>query len=370
LFIVLAGLGIVCVFTLYLMVFSDKNAPGLTLFLSLTTISILLLAIKLKYKGMGLVGKSLLVITLLADLWFHGMPLLKMIDPQIVFPKTITATFVNKVEGEFRVLDLANDARQKIAGRFHIQSLSGYSSSILKHYAEFYGLIWNLKLSEGIVGMPRFPIEAIQNRHLLNLLNVRFITTDKPTQLPGISLVYGGNYKFKSGRIKSVYIYENQEVLPRAFMVRNAKVVKQKDRIFDSLRKFDPKETVILEENFDRLSHPGKFQIAAITSYQPNRVNLSVDLDNPGFLVLGDVWSPGWRAFDNGKEKKVFKANYALRSIFLDKGEHQVEFIYDPMGYRIGKIVSLISILGLLAYGFFTWRRTKALKEDHSTYEN
>ena len=365
---VLIGLGIICVFTLYVMVLFDKKAPGLILFFSLTIISLLLIAINLKFKEVGWVGKSLLVITLLADLWFHGMPLLKTIDPQIVFPKTITATFVNKVEGEFRVLDLANDARQKIVGRFHIQSLSGYSSSILKHYAEFYGLIWNLNLSAGIVGMPRFPIEAIQNRHLLNLLNARFITTEKLIQFPGLQLVFSGKYQFKNGLTKSVYIYENQEVLPRAFVVRNAKVVKQKSRIFDSLRKFDPKETVILEENFDRLSHPGKFQIADITSYQPNRINLRVNLDNPGFLVLGDVWSPGWRAFDNGEEKSVFKANYALRSIFLEKGEHQVDFIYDPMSYRIGKMVSLISILGLLAYGVFTWRRNKALKEDGSTF--
>ena len=359
---VFKGLGILCILILSVLFFSGQKVPGLTLCFSLLAVSFFVIGMNLKPGGMGLWGKTFLITILLVDLWFYGMPLVKTIDPQRVFYKTITATYLEKVHGEFRVLDLAGDIRQRVAGRYQVQILGGYDSSILKHFAEFYGLIWNLpNLPVGINNMPTFPIEAIQNRPLLNLLNARYITTENPIQLSGLHLVHKGHYQWgESEASPPVYIYENQEALPRAFVVRNARVELEKGRIFDALRMLDPKKTVILEEKFDRLSHPGEYQVANITSYQPNRVNIKTDLDYPGFLVLGDVWSPGWRAFDNGTEKKVFKANYALRSIFLEKGDHQVEFVYDPLSYRIGRMISLFTILTLLAYWFFTWRRNRA----------
>jgi hypothetical protein len=293
------------------------------------------------------------------------MPFIKTVEPQRVFPETIAATFLMKVNGEFRVFDFAQEVPKRLAGRFHIQTLNGHSSSILKHYSEFYGLIWNLpNLAADTYELPRFPVEAVQNRHLLNLLNTRFNVTEKPIQIPGIELVSGGAYRLGSENIGSVYIYENQEVLPRAFVVRNANVLEEKKQIFHALRRFDPKDTVILEEKVDRLNHPGKFKEATITSYQPHRVKLSIQLDDPGFLVLGDIWAPGWRAYDYGIEKQVFKANYALRSIFLEKGEHRIEFIYDPLSYRIGKMISLLTFLLLFAYGIFAWRKGGAFNSE------
>jgi len=172
------------------------------------------------------------------------------------------------MDGEFRVLDLAHEIPKRLAGRFHIQILNGHSSSILKHYSEFYGLIWNLpNLAADIYELPMFPVEAIQNRHLLNLLNTRFIVTEKPIQISGMQFVSGGSYRAGNENIGSVYIYENQEVLPRAFVVRNAIVLEEKNKIFNALRRFDPKETVILEEKVDRLTHPGKFKEDTIKDF-------------------------------------------------------------------------------------------------------
>ncbi|NIQ16195.1 MAG: YfhO family protein [Candidatus Dadabacteria bacterium] len=143
--------------------------------------------------------------------------------------------------------------------------------------------------------------------------------------------------------------------------MRNAIVVKEKEDIFQELKNFDPTKTIILEENIKQKHFQGNFQPALITSYHPNRISIEVNLKNPGFLFLGDIWFPGWKAFDNGKEKKVMKANYAFRSVFLEPGEHRVEFVYDPLSYKIGKIISLLTLFLLLTYGFFAWKRKKEL---------
>ena len=86
--------------------------------------------------------------------------------------------------------------------------------------------------------------------------------------------------------------------------------------------------------------------------YSPNKASIDVSLDGSGFLVLSDTWYPGWKAFDNGREVEVYKADYALRSVYLEEGQHRVDFVFDPAAFKAGWIISLLSFIALLAYFF------------------
>jgi uncharacterized membrane protein YfhO len=66
--------------------------------------------------------------------------------------------------------------------------------------------------------------------------------------------------------------------------------------------------------------------------------------------VLSEVWYPAWKAYDNGKEKEIYRADYTLRGIYLEKGEHKVEFVYDSASYDTGKVITCLAILALMAY--------------------
>jgi uncharacterized membrane protein YfhO len=72
-----------------------------------------------------------------------------------------------------------------------------------------------------------------------------------------------------------------------------------------------------------------------------NRVYLDANLKAPGFLVLADSFYPGWKCFVDGKESKIYRANYVMRSVFLPSGRHQVEFKYDPLSFKIGAAISI-----------------------------
>nr|NIQ14800.1 hypothetical protein [Candidatus Dadabacteria bacterium] len=109
-----------------------------------------------------------------------------MIDQNFrVFNKTISVSLLEQIENPFRALDFAGEVTQKISGRYGIQNLNGYGSSILRHYSEIYGLIWDRpNFPAGINSMPLFPIEQVKNKELLNLLNTRFIITDRNLKIP------------------------------------------------------------------------------------------------------------------------------------------------------------------------------------------
>jgi uncharacterized membrane protein YfhO len=77
----------------------------------------------------------------------------------------------------------------------------------------------------------------------------------------------------------------------------------------------------------------------------------------PGILVVSDAWAPGWHAVMGGEELKVERVDYLFRGVRVPAGTHIVEFSYRPLSWRIGWIVSLVSLVGLL--GGLLWRPEK-----------
>ena len=87
-----------------------------------------------------------------------------------------------------------------------------------------------------------------------------------------------------------------------------------------------------------------------MTFYSPNKIVVQASLSSPGLLVLSELWYPGWRAYDNGQEVKIHRANYLMRSVHLEAGRHTVEFAYDPLSFKVGRWVSAGAVLSLVVY--------------------
>ena len=100
---------------------------------------------------------------------------------------------------------------------------------------------------------------------------------------------------------------------------------------------------------------------ADIIKYEPQRVEIEVRVAEDDALVLADNYYPGWRAFVNGKETRIDRANYLFRSVSVPRGEHRVLFVYDPLSVKIGAGISLASLIGLAGTALFIFLRRKTL---------
>jgi len=120
---------------------------------------------------------------------------------------------------------------------------------------------------------------------------------------------------------------------------------------------------VIIEEELGTKNLSGPLDSDSevkITNYTPESVSISSNLLNNGFLVLSDTYYPGWKAFVDGRETKIYRADYILRGVYLAKGKHQVKFIYDPLSFKVGKYISLFTLLSLfLAMGIVKFKTAK-----------
>ena len=75
---------------------------------------------------------------------------------------------------------------------------------------------------------------------------------------------------------------------------------------------------------------------------------------------MSESYYPGWKAYIDGQKAHIYRANYALRALFLKPGEHKVEFVYDPWTFKVGLIITAITIC---IVGFFLIR-LKARSDD------
>jgi len=182
---------------------------------------------------------------------------------------------------------------------------------------------------------------------LLDILNVRYFIVGKSMRMeePDFRLVFE-NEKFR--------VYRNEKALARSVIVHNARMITGREealRVMAS-RDFDPAQTVLVEEAIPSLTTNASVHSPAPSFRERslNRVYLDADLKAPGLLVLADTYYPGWKSFVDGKASKIYRADYALRAVFVPAGRHQVEFKYDPWSFKIGAAISAASAVSLLAW--------------------
>jgi Bacterial membrane protein YfhO len=177
-------------------------------------------------------------------------------------------------------------------------------------------------------------------------------------------------------KFDDVVIYENPRFLPRAWFVKQLAVA-QESEILPTIKSgrmvsgspFDPVETALLASEHYRypdiklpaIGEPVNAKVE-VSRYEPNRIELNTRNDQPGFIVLSEVYHRGWEARIDGRRTPVELVNSALRGIAVPSGEHRVEFIYLAHSMRNGASYALLGILFLLAGAVATRIGTEKLK--------
>lgn len=286
---------------------------------------------------------SVLALTVI-DLWTFGSRYVVTFDPKAVSINMKLKTFLKSDKEPFRVATPISHLLNMgmLEG---IENVGGYDVIVLKDYSEFINFAQGLPVDEPNIAMT---IQGVSP--MLDLLNVKYYVLE-PTMnipLPGFDLV------FQNERYK---VYRNNEALPRSFVVHDTWVIKDRDAIFQHMAspRFDPTSHAIIEETIDTVPfHPTvRSPLPRIIEHSPNRVTAEAYLREPGLLVLADAYYPGWKAFVDGKETKIYRANYVMRGVHVPKGQHVIQFRYDPLSFKVGALISVISLC--LVVGLLIW---------------
>lgn len=86
---------------------------------------------------------------------------------------------------------------------------------------------------------------------------------------------------------------------------------------------------------------------AQITSWQPGRVEISVEAAHAGVLVLHDTYYPGWIAEVDGKRVPILRAEVLFRAVEVPAGSHTIVFRFEPLSpANLASAVALVAGAG------------------------
>lgn len=276
-----------------------------------------------------------------------------------------------QVEGDTKTL---NANIPWLAG---LQDVRGYDSIIPRQYVDLMRCIE----PQGELPYNRIaPIydAAHLSSPLLDLLNVRYVVTEGTIANDDYALVYDGE----------VRIYENTDVLPRAFAFVATDGASPAVSAGEELCALDPRTMLLLDasEGADGsgavAAVRGGLRAATIESYSANEVTVDVEMPEQGWLVLADSYFPGWKAYrsvpppvaaeigdaSEEVELQIVRADGNFRAVRLEAGSHRVRFKYTPMSVKLGLYGSFMAcVVLLLLVLFWLWGRLYRERADDPT---
>ena len=249
------------------------------------------------------------------------------------------ASLLSRLSGtpvQGRVVTMDPRFRTNDGLQYRFPSVLGYDPLMLKRYADYVLSSQGYPPDQHVVNLSGIHDPEAK---LLKLLNVRQVVAE--------------------GRVLSV-----DPEMPYANVVRHV-LVKPQDETLAYMKSdpYDPKKSVILEKEDTAHRSPGNLHkgplvaSCTVTGYASDRITLKTKSDSAGYLVLSEIFYPGWTAKVDGRKAEVLRGNYLFRVIPLEKGEHEVTVCFVSWPFRVGGMISLVTLVGSVCLLWLLRRR-------------
>jgi hypothetical protein len=197
---------------------------------------------------------------------------------------------------------------------------------------------------------------AVPEARLWQLMNVKYVVTYRKAVSAPSDIV------FQEARGDGAsYLHRLTDPAPRAFVVHKASgEVKDAEALrLLADETLNPLQEVVLAGPAPTgLSGDAKGgSSATITERSPQRLVVDVEAKAEGLLVLSEIYYPGWKAWVDGEEAAILRAQHALRAVPVAPGTHRVVMTFQPMSVNIGLAISALTLVLGLAFLAWDWRR-------------
>ena len=251
---------------------------------------------------------------------------------------------------DYRVLNLASNTFNENETSYYHKSIGGYHAAKLRRYQDLIDNyiapeMQQLMSALAKAGGDMTKVKGDSIFSVLNMLNAKYFIV--PLQ-----------------NNKTVPI-QNPYVLGNAWFVDKLNYVNNANQELEALGKLNLRHEAVADVRFKTVLGEATPQdstsVVKLTAYAPNQLTYEVKSATGGVMVFSEIYYPEWTATVDGKPAEIGRADYVLRALKVDKGQHQVVLTFDPKSVKQTETIAYAAYVVLLLvvlFGLYAeWKR-------------
>ena len=227
----------------------------------------------------------------------------------------------------YRVFDISGgDPFQDSKPSYYHKSLGGYHPAKIGIYDD----------------LATYQLSGNFNMSVINMLNAKYIVQSTPDR-------------------KDKVVRQNPDALGNCWFVKGVRFVNGPVEEMKALDNLNPKDTAVIDNSFKNMItgvvSPDSSASIRQTSFDNMAIKYESNSSSTNLAVFSEVYYRYWKAYIDGKEAPVAKANYVLRALVIPAGKHTIEFKFEPTVFNVSYTVSkyagwllFILLIGLSVY--------------------
>ncbi|MFI5361678.1 MAG: YfhO family protein [Elusimicrobiota bacterium] len=249
------------------------------------------------------------------------------------------------------------------ASYFGIDMVNGYEPLNLRSYLEYFSLLQTGDPARTPRAAPPWgDLTEISRPDMLRALDAEYIAANRPVPVEQIGWDFVGRrddaaaFDFYRGLVRNpVYLWRDRRPLGPAYFASSLTPVRTEA---ESLSAVAASSSVLQAQVFGWDGGVGMNFAggsARMTRRGENIYEYEVDSKGSNFLILSQVWYPGWRATLDGKNVQVYRTNHALLGLVVPPGPHELKLEMTSPALEAGLVLFALGLM--FTGGLFAWER-------------
>ncbi len=297
---------------------------------------------------------GILVFVMAIEGGYYAQRYLKTVPLDEAFPETAYEEFFEDVETGYRIAPVIRATlNYGWAAHMNLQLVAGYEPYNLAHYQKYMDILRYGKTTDDRSRV-WCDVTTLSRLDLLDALSVKYLIAPFPIELPGDRIKLAATLSrqpafvfYRGMRQADLFVYENLMALPRAYLADRVALVANEQEMLGQILAGELGKTAIIMGAEPAVEPPaGEAGIVGVSRQRDGHLELEVETAGGGFLVVSEVWHPGWRAAIEGQGKAaIHRTNLSLMGIEVPAGKSRIRLDFRPLGWLAGVVTSIATLV-------------------------
>ena len=272
---------------------------------------------------------GIIILLTVVDLWRINNRGTKYIDAPEAANMFTTPDYVSAIRKQndtepFRIMNMKQDGslgsvnqNSNFHAYFLLEDFYGYSAVKPRAFQDMMDVVGPVNLT------------------LWRMANVKYVISEKPLGVPGLTPIY---------QTDKTVLNRNDFALGRLYF-SNSVEKKEGIDILNAIKNntFDPAQVTYVDKDIKNVTAPDSTASIKIVKHNDEHMIAEVNATGNNFIVFATTYYPvGWKAYIDGKELEIVRANHMFNGVVVPKGNHKVEFEFLPKSFVYTKTIALI----------------------------